>query len=444
MTRSDQSVGLIMALLLLGPGAIAFDARNAVQAPAGRGGRPQEPGPTITVRGHTFSQLSLFQRNVGGPDDMTTAFPPHKVIGNIYYVGTRSLAVYLIVTPQGNILINSTFERNVPLIQQSVEQLGFKFSEIKILLGSHAHGDHQEGDAAVKAQTGAQVMALAEDVPALRAMKPGGKEHPIDKVLHDGESVTLGGTTLVAHLTPGHSRGCTTWTLKAQEGGKSYDVVIIGSLGTNPGFKLVNNTETPGIAEEFARAFKASRALPCDVPLGSHPGMYNMQAKYAKLAAGGPNPFIDPDGYKLELDIDEAMFRAVLAEHPHEPNPRRRNRSPSVSGRPEACTTTEPKTLSASRRLATAAGLTARTTLAICAARIVARARIDSIRAPPCRSSMASTPAHPSRVISGTTNASLATSPPLTMHIWAERNAAAVAFRASRGRFGSCASTSSE
>jgi metallo-beta-lactamase class B len=314
MTPSDRFLRLALTLLLLGPGAIVFDARTAVQAPAGRGARAQEPGPTITVRGHTFSQLSLFQRNVGGPDDMTTAFPPHRVIGNIYYVGTKSLAVYLIVTPQGNILINSTFERNVPLIQQSVEQLGFKFSDIKILLGSHAHGDHQEGDAAVKALTGAQVMALAEDVPALRAMKPGGKEHPIDKILHDGESVTLGGTTLVAHLTPGHSRGCTTWALKAEEGGKSYDVVIIGSLGTNPGFKLVNNTETPGIAEEFARAFKVSRALPCDVPLGSHPGMYNMQAKYAKLSAGGPNPFIDPDGYKLELDIDEAMFRAVLAE----------------------------------------------------------------------------------------------------------------------------------
>ena len=313
MTRSDRFLCLIPALLLLGPGAIAFDARSVAQAPAGRG-RAQEPGPTITVRGYTFSQLSLFQRNVGGPDDMTTAFAPHHVIGNIYYVGTKSLAVYLIVTPQGNILINSTFERNVPLIQQSVEQLGFKFSDTRILLGSHAHGDHQEGDAAVKALTGAQVMALAEDVPALRAMKPGGKEHPIDRILHDGESVTLGGTTLVAHLTPGHSRGCTTWTLKAQEGGKTYDVVIIGSLGVNPGFQLVNNKDVPQIAEEYARAFKVSRALPCDIPLGSHPGMYNMQEKYAKLAAGGPNPFIDPDGYKLELDIDEAMFRAVLAE----------------------------------------------------------------------------------------------------------------------------------
>jgi metallo-beta-lactamase class B len=287
---------------------------RAGQAPAGRGRANQEPGPTIAVRGHTFTQQSLFQRNVGGPDDMTTPFPPHKVIGNIYYVGTRSLAVFLIVTPQGNILINSTYERNVPAIQKSVEALGFKFSDIKILLGSHAHGDHQEGDALVKQLTGAQVMALAEDVPALEAMKPGGKPHPIDKVLHDGDTVALGGTALVAHLTPGHSRGCTTWTLKAQENGKSYDVVIIGSFGTNPGFKLVNNAEVPGIADEFRRAFKVARALPCDVPLGSHPGMYNMEAKYAKIAAGGANPFIDPAGYTLEVDIDEAMFLAVLAE----------------------------------------------------------------------------------------------------------------------------------
>ncbi len=286
----------------------------AAAAPGAQTRATQAPGPTVTVRGHTFTQQSLFQRNVGGRDDMTTVFPPHKVIGNIHYVGTKSLSAFLITTPQGHILINSTYERNVPTIQKSVEQLGFRFSDIKILLGSHAHGDHQEGDAMVKQLTGAQVMAKAEDVPALEAMTPGGKPHPIDRVLHDGDTVSLGGTTLVAHLTPGHSRGCTTWTMKVQEAGKSYDVVIIGSLGTNPGFKLVNNAETPGIADEFRRAFKTSRALPCDVPLGSHPGMYNLDEKFAKLGKGGPNPFIDPDGYKLELDIDEAMFRAVLAE----------------------------------------------------------------------------------------------------------------------------------
>jgi metallo-beta-lactamase class B len=160
--------------------------------------------------------------------------------------------------------------------------------------------------------TGAQVMAMAEDVPALESMKPGGKAHPIDRVLHDGDTVTLGGATLVAHLTPGHTRGCTTWTLQVRDGARSYNVVIIGSLGVNPGFQLVNNKDVPQMAEEYARAFKASRALPCDIPLGSHPGMYNMSEKYAKLGKGGPNPYIDPAGYKAELDLDEAMYHAVL------------------------------------------------------------------------------------------------------------------------------------
>jgi metallo-beta-lactamase class B len=200
----------------------------------------------------------------------------------------------------------------VPIIQKSVEQLGFKFSDIKIVLGSHAHGDHMEGDALVKQLTGAQVVAMAEDVPALEAMKPGGKPHPIDRVIHDGDTVSLGGTTLTAHLTPGHTRGCTTWTLKASENGKSYDVVIMGSLGVNPGFKLVNNAEVPHQADEYRRAFKVSRSLPCDVPLASHGAMYNLSEKYPRIGKG-PNPFVDPAGCKAEIDLDEAMFNAVLA-----------------------------------------------------------------------------------------------------------------------------------
>jgi metallo-beta-lactamase class B len=267
---------------------------------------------SVTVNGRTWTQQSLFQRNIGGPDDMTAPFPAHHVIGNIYYVGTQSLTSYLITTPQGHVLINTTFERNIPAIQKSVEQLGFKFSDIKIVLGSHAHGDHMEGDAMVKQMTGAQVVAMAEDVPALQAMKPGGKPHPIDRIVHDGETVTLGGTTLTAHLTPGHTRGCTTWTLKAQDGGKSYDVVIIGSLGVNPGFKLVNNADIPHQADEYRQAFRVSRGLPCDVPLASHGAMYNLAEKYPRIGKG-PNPFIDPAGYKAELDLDEAMFNAVLS-----------------------------------------------------------------------------------------------------------------------------------
>ena len=270
-------------------------------------GQPAPDHPAVTVKGRTFTPRSILARNMGTPEDQSTAFPPHKIIGNIYYVGTRTLSSFLVVTPQGNILIDSTYERNVPVIEKSVKQLGFQFSAVKILLGSHAHGDHQEGDALVKQMTGAQVMAMAEDLPALRAIKPGGKEHPIDKVLHDGEAVTLGGATLVAHLTPGHTRGCTTWTTTAQEGGKTYNVVINCSLRSPA-------TLTPAIVDEFNRSFKLVRALPCDVQLGDHPAQYSMQERYAKLRKGGPNPFIDAAGCQVETDIEEAMFHAILNE----------------------------------------------------------------------------------------------------------------------------------
>ena len=255
----------------------------------------------------------LFRRNIGTREDQDTAFPPHKIIGNLYYVGTRTLASFLVTTPQGHILINSDYERNVPTVRGSIEQLGFKYSDIKILLGSHAHADHMEGDALVKQLSGATVMVMAEDVPALEKMTPGGKPHPIDKVLHDGDEVKLGGMTLVAHLTSGHTRGCTTWTFKEQEGGKTYDVLIIGSVGVNPGMKLVNNPDAPQIVEEFNRSFATLRKFHPDVPLGSHPGMYSMSEKYPKIGKA-PNPYIDPAGYAAELDIVEGVFRSVLAQ----------------------------------------------------------------------------------------------------------------------------------
>jgi metallo-beta-lactamase class B len=275
-------------------------------------------GVIVSAQTKAPTAQELFQRNVGTQEQQTKAFPPHKIIGNIYYVGTESLASFLVVTPAGNILIDSTYERNVPVIRKSIEDLGFKFSDTKILLGSHAHGDHQEGDAMVKELTGAQVMAMAEDVPALQNMKPGGKPHPIDRTLHDGDEVTLGGTTLVAHLTPGHTHGCTTWSLKVQDAGKTYDVVIIGSMGVNAGTQLINNRNNPDILNEYERGFKVMHSLACDVPLGSHPAMYNIAEKYAKLIAqrdkGGPNPFIDPEGYKTEVALEEGAFHEVLAQ----------------------------------------------------------------------------------------------------------------------------------
>jgi metallo-beta-lactamase class B len=270
-------------------------------------GQPPADHPAVTVKGQTYTPRSILARNMGTAADQTTQFPPHKIVGNIYYVGTRTLSSFLVVTPQGNILIDSTYERNAPTIEKSVTDLGFKFSDVKILLGNHAHGDHQEGDAVVKQMTGAQVMAMAEDVPALKEMKPGGKEHPIDRILHDGETVTLGGTTLVAHLTPGHTRGCTTWTTTAQEGGKTYNVMFGCSL--RPPAEV-----TQAVADELNRSFKTVRALPCDVQLGDHGAQYNMQEKYAKLKDGAPNPFVDPATCMQEADIEEAMMHALLAE----------------------------------------------------------------------------------------------------------------------------------
>ena len=263
--------------------------------------------PSVTVHGQVYTPRSILARNMGSAADQETQFPPHKIIGNIYYVGAKTLSSFLIVTPQGNILIDSTYERNVPVIQKSVSDLGFKFSDIKILLGNHAHGDHQEGDAKVKELTGAQVVAMAEDVDTLKAIKPGGKEHPIDRIIHDGDSVTLGSTKLVAHLTAGHTPGCTTWTTVVRDAGKDYNVVFHCSYRAGA-------TISPEVARQFERTFKVARALPCDVPLGDHGAQYNMQDKYAKLKPGGPNPFIDKANCNLETDIQEAMFKATLAE----------------------------------------------------------------------------------------------------------------------------------
>jgi metallo-beta-lactamase class B len=263
--------------------------------------------PSVIAQGKSFTPRSILARNMGSPDDQTTAFPPHKIVGNVYYVGTKTLSSFLIVTRQGNILVDSTYERNVRTIQKSIEQLGFKFSDTRILLGNHAHGDHMEGDALVKELTGAQVVAMAEDVPALKAMKPGGKEHPVDRTIHDGDTVTLGDATLTAHLTAGHTRGATTWTMPMSEASQTYQVVFYSSLRSP-------TVLTPPVIDEFNHAFAVVRTLPCDVPLGDHPSEYGMPEKYAKLKPGAPNPFIDPSGCRLEADLEEAMFKAILAE----------------------------------------------------------------------------------------------------------------------------------
>jgi metallo-beta-lactamase class B len=236
------------------------------------------------------------------------------VIGNVYYVGSATLATYLITTPEGHILINSDYEETIPVIRGGIEKLGFRFADIKILLGSHAHGDHMAGDALLKEMTGARVMAMEQDVPALSSMRPGNKPHPIDKVLRDGEEVKLGGSTLVARLTPGHTKGCTTWTMKVRDGGRDYDLAIVCSVGVNPGFVLVNNKDYPQIADDYRRSFKVLKALPVDVFLGAHGAFYGLAEKYPKLSQGGPNPFIDQAGYKAYVARMETAFNSRLEE----------------------------------------------------------------------------------------------------------------------------------
>jgi metallo-beta-lactamase class B len=248
-------------------------------------------------------------------------FPPHKVVGNVYYVGTSELSSYLITTPQGHILINSSFEESVPVIRQSIEKLGFKFTDIKILLISHAHDDHTAGSALVKKLTGAKFMVMDADVPEVEAGGKGDFQYQsvwtptkVDRVLHDNDTVALGGTVLTAHLTPGHTKGCTTWTLKVPDGGKSYDVVIVGSPNVNEGYKLVNNTLYPQIAADFAKSFRVWKSLPCDVFLGAHGAYYDMAEKYKKLQSGGANPFIDPAGYRAYIEERRQTFEKKLKD----------------------------------------------------------------------------------------------------------------------------------
>jgi metallo-beta-lactamase class B len=255
--------------------------------------------------------------------DWTEPFPPFRIAGNLYYVGSKGLASYLITTPKGHILINSDLEASVPLLQDSIGKLGFKITDVKVLLISHAHWDHDAGSAAIKKLSGASYMVMDADVPVVESggkadfqytSKPEWLYPPtkVDRVLHDGDEVKLGGTTLVAHLTPGHTKGCTTWTMKLTERGKALDAVIIGSPNVNPGYKLVGNELYPKIAEDYQRMFRVLAALPCDLFLGAHGAYFGMAEKYPKMKAGAPSPFIDPEGYKKFVADKELEFRTEL------------------------------------------------------------------------------------------------------------------------------------
>ena len=255
----------------------------------------------------------------------TAPIAPFHIAGNVYYVGSKDLASYLIVTPQGDILINSNLETSVSQIRRSVEQLGFRFTDIRILLISHAHWDHDSGSAEVKRETGARYMVMDGDVPVVES---GGKadfhysetRYPaakVDRVLHDGDEVRLGDTVLVAHKTPGHTRGCTTWTLRVNEGGRPLNVVIVGSWNVNPGYRLVDRpgkpASYPGIAQDFQRTFEILERLPCDVFLGAHGQYFDMLEKLRRRTPSTlVSVWIDPQGYHARVRERERAFEAEL------------------------------------------------------------------------------------------------------------------------------------
>ncbi len=254
---------------------------------------PAQSVPALTTQ-------EVLSRSINGTREQQMRPIPHRIIGNLYYVGSETLSSFLVTTPEGHILINSTFERNVPLIRQSVERLGFNFEDIDILLASHGHTDHVEGNAMVKELSGAEVMIMAEDVPVVGRIMPGGKPHPVDETLQHLGEVTLGDTTLVAHLTPAHTPGCTTWTMTEEAGGQSYAVMILG-CGFGTGALIDGDGKVTDEVDQYIASLRYLRTLPCDVFLAAHGPQYNLMPKYANVGQT-PNPFIDPEGCRNELD----------------------------------------------------------------------------------------------------------------------------------------------
>jgi len=245
---------------------------------------------------------------------------PFHIIANVYYVGTADLSVHLIATPQGLILIDQGLPESVPLIEANIKKLGYKLSDVKLLLAGHAHFDHVGGLAALQKDTGAAIVASAGDTPFLEAghitygpSKPVGfAPVKVDRVVHDGETVSLGGVTLTAHLTPGHTPGDTSWTLPVRENGKTLTVLFVGStsVGGNP---LKNVPEYPGIAADYRASFAKLRSMHADVLLTEHQSVSGEIEKAARAKPGAPNPFIDASALGRNVDASEKDFDTQFA-----------------------------------------------------------------------------------------------------------------------------------
>ena len=259
-----------------------------------------------------FGMSWIAQQTIEERESWNQSVKPFRIVGNVYYVGVSGVTSFLITTPQGSILLDGGFPETAGRIAGSIAELGFKISDVKYLLNSHAHWDHAGGLAELKRLSGAQMLASRADGETLaKSTDPRMPAVKVDRFVEDGATIELGGLTMTAHLTPGHTRGCTTWTLPVAESGKTYSVVFYCST-TFSGYKLVNNREYPQIVSDYQHSFAVLRKLPCDVFLAPHGSFFHLSEKRERMLSGGPNPFIDPGEMRAYVESSSESFQREL------------------------------------------------------------------------------------------------------------------------------------
>lgn len=254
----------------------------------------------------------LAQQSPGERVEWNKPVEPFRIAGNIYYVGAAGVSAFLIRTPEGSILLDGGLPETAPRIVDSIRKLGFDIRDVKYLLNSHAHFDHAGGLAELKRLSGATLAVSAADSSALKAGGPDLPAAAVDRMLSDRDTVAVGGTTLTAHITPGHTKGCTTWTMKTAEAGRSYDVVF--HCSTSVVDRLIGNKSYPDIVPDYQRTFEALGGLKADVFLGAHPAFFGMEEKRKRMQAGGPNPFVDPAELRRFNERSKRQFQQALAK----------------------------------------------------------------------------------------------------------------------------------
>lgn len=252
---------------------------------------------------------------------------PARILGPIYFVGTKGLGVFLIAGSEGHVLIGSGMPGSGPVIEASIRKLGFKIEDVKLILGGHAHLDHAGGHAYLKKASGAKVAAMREEQALYES---GGKSDfhyaaykefqfdpvKVDRLLRDEEDIRLGDIAIQAFLTPGHTKGSTTFVLKVVADGEPYTVVIPDGTNVNPGYRLAQNPSYEGIADDFRRTFRVLESLKPDVWLAAHNHFYGLEDKLARAKKEGNKAWVDPEGYKTFVAAQKTKFEAALKERP--------------------------------------------------------------------------------------------------------------------------------